>query len=287
MTQQSSSSSAQQPLQAPATFSYAAPPAGYQYALVPTSVTAPFSSASLPPTPAMQGGNQGRRATRRGGRGRGRAQPQGFPSGVAYSGNTTQVARTGMTGVTSTTMGAIAPSQHKKASTPGGLRLKGKEMLWKVLNTNNTGDWWCDYKGINPTTYPWLNAFAQNYEQFFFHSIRLSWQPAFASANGTLGFCIDTDISDRRAQTLAEALKNQCSVAGLVCANMSCEYYGFMAVNQRLFIKSGETLNHQGMVEVFYEGIGEQLSFGLKNGSPLGYLYAEYDVELFVPQGSS
>jgi hypothetical protein len=40
----------------------------------------------------------------------------------------------------------------------------------------------------------------------------------------------------------------------------------------------------QAMFIICAESIGEQSAFGIKKDTPLGYVFAEYDVEFFVPQ---
>lgn len=268
-------------------------PNGYQYVLMPNTTGTSIPVVQYgPPSHSNQNAFAGasplfqappRRQNRRRGRG-GRAG-----AGAAYAGASIQVARTGMVGVMPTTQGSIAPAQFRKPSTPGGLRLRGKELLTKYVNPNSTGEFACIYVGINPNNFQWLKAYAPNYEQFFFHWIRISWQPAFASANGTVGIGVDTDFSDAVPKNLVEVLKNHSSVAGLVCAPMSCEYHGYMSLCQRHLISSGggqsSTSINQGMILMFSEAIGEQTAYGVKAQTPLGYVYVEYDVELFVPQG--
>lgn len=139
-------------------------------------------------------------------------------------------------------------------------------------------------------SFPWLAPLAKNYEQFYFHSIVFSWQPSFASANGTIGIAVDTDYNDDAPSTFQSFIKNHFSEAGLVCAPMSFRYDGRTgALSHRYMVESkgsGNLQTQQGMFVVCAESIGEQSAFGIKKDTPLGYVFAEYDCEFFVPQSA-
>lgn len=211
------------------------------------------------------------------------------PSGAISAGS--QVARVGMTNSIPATMKSTAPTRHLNASTETGLRVKGREIFYKLVNSNADGTFTVATVLINPLKFNWLSLTARQYEYFFFHRLRFTWHPAFASANGTMAMCVETDVGDKPPKSVEEVIKNLFSEAGLICSSFGFNYEGRTGagVSKYHTESSGTTpvLINQGQLVVVTESVGEQPNFGVKKDSPLGYIFVEYDCEFFCPQQPS
>lgn len=205
--------------------------------------------------------------------------------------NGSQMVRVGMTNTIPATMKSTAPTRHMAPSTPTGLRVRGREILFKLVNSTADGSFTFAKVALNPLKFNWLSFTAKQYEFYFFHQLRFTWHPAFASANGTMAMCVESDVGDPAYKSVEEVIKNLFSEAGLICSSFGFNYEGRTGAGiGKYYTESNGTtpvLVNQGQLVVVTESVGEQPNFGVKKDSPLGYVFVEYDCEFFCPQQPS
>lgn len=180
----------------------------------------------------------------------------------------------------------MTPTQFsvQKGTTPGGVRCRGREMLFTVVQGASAA---FNVQGVNltPLSLPRLASMAGIWEEYFFHNSRVMFQPILATTtNGLVSTWFDLDAGDVPEINQSQASRNICYSAANAYAVMSCDCPGSLARLKRFFCTSGLASNVlqtlQAQVRVATEGIPLT---AVPAGATVGFLYLHYDIEFYTP----
>lgn len=176
-----------------------------------------------------------------------------------------------------------------EGSTPGGIRVIGKELLFSLLSGSSVvggfganGTAGPGNIGLIPGSFPRLGAYVPLYEWFFFHKAVFTYQSNQSTT--TSGVCMlaaDYDGSDAAPANTVAMMRNISSSMSNVYADNSMEINGKLARLNRYPCNFGGGLSgitaFEATVYYAFEGVVTAAS------TPLGYLECEYDVEFYTP----
>jgi hypothetical protein len=180
----------------------------------------------------------------------------------------------------------------RSGSTPGGIRVRGRELIGGITKRDNTENYQlCNIlgpipgaeMGLNPRWFPRLASYAPIYEMFKFHSTTLIFQSNRPTTTaGAWMACVDYDSKDNAPQDTNQVMRNiSCAMAN-VYSDFSCVALASLSRLPKYMIQESTTsdLNQtiQGGIFVACEGFAGAVDSGI------GYLIIEYDVEFFTPQ---
>jgi len=182
--------------------------------------------------------------------------------------------------------------ETNRGSTPGGIRVKGREMLGSVSTSGavTAGAFTqCNIGAtlgslLTPPSFPRLTSYTSIYEYYVFHRVKYTFQSLFPTTQvGVVMLAVDYDTSDIQPTTSLLMMRNISAVMSNAYANSSCEVLRSLSRLPKFITSSSGTspptteLN-QARLDVAIEGIT------LASASSVGYIIAEYDVEFFTPQ---
>jgi hypothetical protein len=176
-----------------------------------------------------------------------------------------------------------------RGSTPGGIRVKGRELIGSVtLSATSTGAFQLAnvasfaFVALNPVSFPRLAAYDPIYEYFKFHSatcILQSNQPTTSSGEWLI--CSDYDINDAVPTTSTGMMRNISSAMANIYSDMSMVVTGSLSRLPKFLSGTSEGTPDQSYQAAIYVGIE---GYSGTTGAAVGYLIIEYDVEFFTPQ---
>jgi len=178
-----------------------------------------------------------------------------------------------------------------KASTPGGLRVKARELIgsvasaaaltgiFNVLNVGTFGN----NAPLSPIIFARLATIGAAFEFYIFHKADLlfsSNQPTTAA--GEILMCVDYDSKDNVPTTSIGMMRNITATMANVYSDASCQVLKSLARLPRFVVAQDNATDKdqldQATIYVAAEGV---VTVG---AAALGYLIIEYDVEFFAPQ---
>jgi len=174
-------------------------------------------------------------------------------------------------------------------STPGGVRVKGRELIGSVapgaaltgvfaqLNINGTTPF-----GLHPANFGRLAAYSPIYEFYKFHSANLIFQANQpTTAIGAVLIAADHDAKDAAPANAVSMMRNVSSTMSNIYSDSSLTVLGSMSrLNKYVCAQSLAPDNDQivqANIYVAAEGVSAAL------GAVLGYVIISYDVEFFTP----
>jgi len=181
-------------------------------------------------------------------------------------------------------------------STPGGVRVKGRELISSVaLTSTSTGAFQIatlpDLPGgsgtfayLNPFSFQRLQSYGNIYEEFIFHNctcILQSSQPTTAA--GEWMIVCDYDASDANLTSTAAMMRLISSSMANIYSDMSMVTEKSLSAYPKYFCSENGTATaqlmqiNQGKIEIGIEG------YTGTSGGKVGYLVCEYDVEFITP----
>lgn len=177
-----------------------------------------------------------------------------------------------------------------RGSTPGGVRVTGRELIAAVNIGVTTGaftlsgnfDTATDLGAINPASFPRLAAYAPIYEYFIMHKITYLFQSNMpTTVQGAVVMAIDYDPTDPVPANTAGMMRNISSTMANIYSDATLE--GLKSLSRlpryQTDAPAAETLQSvQGTLYVAVEG------FSVTAATAVGYIIAQYDVEFFTPQ---
>lgn len=180
-----------------------------------------------------------------------------------------------------------------KGSTPGGIRVRGRELLSAVsftgaltgafaLSNNFNGQLPGSVSGLNPSSFPRLTAYNPIYEYFVFHKIDYLFQSNQPTTQGgEIILSIDYDPTDSAPASTSAMMRNISSTMSNVYSD--CSLQGIKSLSRLPKYETSSNVTEQlqslqGNLFVAAEGVTAAA------GATLGYIIAQYDVELFTPQ---
>jgi hypothetical protein len=178
------------------------------------------------------------------------------------------------------------------ASTPGGLRVKGRELIgaasapsaltggFSTLNvTIPTGV--SNSVALNPGfTFPRLGNIAQAFQEFKFHKADLCFQANQpTTSSGEVLVCAVYDAAASTPSSSTSMMRNITSTMANIYSNASCQILGKLSRLPRYFnsTTTGDDTTIEALFFVAVEGVTAA------SAATLGYIAIEYDVEFFTP----
>lgn len=201
--------------------------------------------------------------------------------------------------LTSTQFTATTPLQLFQVgpgTSPGGIRVRGRELISSVSSTaaltgafqlaTSFGQTNTLIGQINPTSFQRLSQYGAIYEYFIFHKLRYIFQSNQpTTATGELLLAVDYDPTDAAPASSAAMMRNVTSTMANIYSDACCEVTKSLSRIPRYETISGlqqapteAEQQLQGILYVGFEGVTAA------SNAILGYILAEYDVELFTPQ---
>lgn len=191
-------------------------------------------------------------------------------------------------------IGNLFDSTVGKGSTPGGCRIKGRELLSGAYSGSNTaggfgGDGLTTSASIpfHPSRTNRLAQICKTYDEYFWHSAQITFvpnQPTTAPGNVFLGY--DPNPGDSLWPNAIAIMSNFNSAMSNTYATSSIKILGAMAREKRYLTDtiatSDQNVNqlYQGLIQYAFQGwVGASTTL-------LGFLVITYDIEFFSPQNS-
>lgn len=186
--------------------------------------------------------------------------------------------------------------QVGSGSSPGGIRVRGRELVNSVSSTVALTGAFGLATGfgltntllgqINPTSFPRLSAYGAIYEYFIFHKCRFIFQANQPTTQtGEILLAVDYDPTDAAPAGSAAMMRNVSATMANIYSDASLETTKTLSRLPKYETLVGfgtaptEALQQlQGILYVAFEGVT-----ALAN-AVLGYVLVEYDVEFFTPQ---
>jgi hypothetical protein len=179
-------------------------------------------------------------------------------------------------------------------SSPGGIRVKGRELIGAVEKTSNNNTWQlCEIisplpgvvVGLNPRFFPRLSSYTALYDLYVFHSATFILQSSSpTTAGGSWMMCLDYDVKDDPPASTMQMLRNVSSSIANVYSDQSCVTVKSLARLPKFFTEennsSGTDVAQEIQAQLFVACEG----FAGAENTPLGYVICEYDIEFFSPQ---
>lgn len=181
----------------------------------------------------------------------------------------------------------------RPGSTPGGIRVSGRELVSAVTVPIATGVFVLSttFNGtattasaITPTVFPRLSAYGPIYEYFIFHKLSYLFQSNQPTTQtGEIILSVDYDPTEPAPPaSTAAMMRNISSTMSNIYSDASLQVLKSLSRLPRYELSAGaatEVLQQlQGMLTVAVEGYTNAAI------STVGYVIAQYDIEFFTPQ---
>ncbi len=168
-------------------------------------------------------------------------------------------------------------------------RFPGRERIAAIAGTSSSTVPTVTSFQVNPGlsgTFPWLSGESDKWDQYCFRKLIFEWIPASGSSGtGFAAISPDYDASDPAPTTTAQISNTEDSVVQRVWEHFVCplSYNSMHALGPRKFTRNG---NVAGDLKTFDVAKLSVATWGQGNTNLAGELWANYEVELFVPQNS-
>ncbi len=173
-------------------------------------------------------------------------------------------------------------------STPGGIRVSGRELLGAVTVPIATGVWVASTtfpgtgvaSSLNPLAFPRLAAYDPIYEYFKFHKCTFLFQSNQpTTATGEIVMSFDYDPDDTPPASTQAQMRNISATMANIYSDASLEVLSSLSRLPKYECGAAGALQaRQGALTVAVEGYSNVAV------STVGYVIAQYDVEFFTPQ---
>jgi len=176
-------------------------------------------------------------------------------------------------------------------SSPGGIRVTGRELVNAVTLPITTGVWAASttFPGgtagsspVNPSVFPRLTAYTPIYEYFVFHKLDFLFQSNQPTTTaGEIILSVDYDPSDAAPASTSAQMRNISSTMANLYSDCSLQCLKSLSRLPRYETASSFALLQQEVqaaLTVAVEG------YTNASATTVGYIIAQYDVEFFTPQ---
>lgn len=176
-----------------------------------------------------------------------------------------------------------------KASTPGGLRVRGRELIGSAITTGAiTGSFALlnvaseTALTLSPVAFPRLGQIAPAFSQFIFHKANILFQSNQpTTATGEVLIAVNYDYNASQPTSSQIMMRNVSSTMANIYSDASCQVLKDLSRFPRFYVSEpgspDNTLIYQAAVYAAVEGVTAA------SGASLGYLAIEYDCEFFTP----
>lgn len=191
--------------------------------------------------------------------------------------------------------------EYVPASSPGGLRVRGRELVCTVsVPASATGAFTLatltgQSSNLIPPAFNWtpgafprLSAYAQIYEEFIFHRSTFLFQSNQpTTAGGALLMCIDYDATDGAPASVSNVMRNISSTMSNIYSDASLQGLKSLSRLPKFFTSVTSSTEQaqlaqwiQGNLWVALEGVSNSQT----SPAAVGYIIVDYDVEFYTPQ---
>jgi len=177
-----------------------------------------------------------------------------------------------------------------KASTPGGIRVRGRELIGAVtLSAASTGAFQiANISGnpglsLNPAAFPRLAVYNPIYEMFKFHNAMILFQSNQpTTVAGEIALCVDYDAKDNAPTSIIGIMRNISSTMSNIYSDCSLEALSSLSRLPKYVTTETVTPDlNQYLQAVAYASVE---GYTGASGATVGYIIVQYDVEFFTPQ---
>jgi hypothetical protein len=165
-------------------------------------------------------------------------------------------------------------------------RFSGRELVGDI---NGSASFATTKYSLNPGlegSFPWLSGEADKWEQYRFHRLRYCYVPRCASTTvGSVLLSPDYNVRDRSPSTEVEAADTFGAIESSAWGgfHMDLDVSAMFPLGPRKFIRSSNVTGDMNLYDV---GALYVSTTGEADASLIGKLWAEYEVEFFIPQNS-
>jgi len=181
--------------------------------------------------------------------------------------------------------------EFSRASTPGGLRVRGRELISSTTAaTALTGAFaQLNLQGggpglfLIPLNFPRLGTIAAAFAEYIFHSVNVCFQANQATTEtGEVLLCLDYDAAQPAPTTSISMMAKISSTMANIYSDACCQGLKSLSRLPRYNVQNGESGTNalqtcQFILYVAAEGVTATAL------TTLGYVAVEYDVEFFSP----
>lgn len=182
-----------------------------------------------------------------------------------------------------------------QGSTPGGIRMKGRELFTGAYSGAGTvGGFGGDSLStaaivtLHPSRCNRLAQVAKTYDEYFFHSATITFvpnQPTTAPGNFFLGY--DPNPGDSAWTSAIMVMSNFNSAMSNTYATSCIQILGKMARLNR-FLTDTTVTAEQNLNQIYQGHVGYAFQgWSGTAGTLLGFLVITYDIEFFSPQNAA
>jgi len=177
-----------------------------------------------------------------------------------------------------------------RGSTPGGIRVQGRELIAAVSPTGTLAGAFTQLNVpvgvgflLNPANFPRLSAYAPIYEFYKFHKCDILFQANQpTTAIGEILLAVDYDAKDAAPTTAVGMMRNISSTMANIYSDASLQILGSLSRLPKFVTAEGTGSDadqvNQASLWVAAEGVTATA------GATLGYVIAQYDIEFYTPQ---
>jgi hypothetical protein len=238
---------------------------------------------------AIMPNNKTKKVAKKGARNEFGFRPKGLSTNPERSDTSLSLTRAQFTATTPQTLWEIRP-----ASTPGGMRVRGRELIGSVtapsaiagaftlLDVGSSGA----NPPVSPLIFPRLISIASVFEHYIFHKANflfISNQPT--TATGEVLMAIDYDPEDNNPTSSTALMSNISATMANIYSNCSLQCLKSLARLPRFIVNqennADKAQEYQAQFFVAVEGVTAA------TGAGLGYIVIEYDVEFFTPSSAN
>lgn len=181
----------------------------------------------------------------------------------------------------------LSTFEVRTGSTPGGIRVRGRELIQSMANGATTllfgadGGVLARAIDLDPGTFPRLTVYQQIYEMYKFHKAKVLFQSSQpTTAQGVAILAVDYDAKDTAPGSTSGMMRNISSAMSNVYADCALEIEGKLSRLDKYVCSEGSAIdvNQVTQANILYAFEGT-----VGTSVPQGYLVIEYDVEFFTP----
>jgi hypothetical protein len=215
-----------------------------------------------------------------------RARQRRTPLDNLRSDNVLSLTRSQFTATNPLNLFSISPG-----STPGGVRVKGRELISVIQVPSVAGGFQTvfpvglggSFLALSPVNFPRLNAYTGLYDWYLFHRADLLFQSNQGTTQtGEVLIAVDYDVKDAALTSSVQMMRNITSVMSNIYSDCSCTCLGSLSRLSRFATSQSNQTDpaqlYQAAIYVATEGfVAPTIMYNV------GYLVVQYDVEFYAP----
>jgi hypothetical protein len=189
------------------------------------------------------------------------------------------------------------PAPKIKPKPDGSVQVTRTEYISAILSADMLSSQFSNKMySINPglELFPWLSQVADNWSKYRFKRIRFHYKPVVSSANltgamGSILLAFNVNAADDKFESFGEMVEYSGSIEKRLCDEIwfSLDTKGIGSNDGSLFVRTGDVDGQDiktydlGTLQIAQDHVSTS---AYPEGTLLGHLYVEYDVELIRPR---